>query len=323
MSILDALKDEQAEIQALEKDSGSIPQEGPAQPPSQAPEPEAQAQEQGEPEAEPEFTPENRGQFIRRREYEQANEARKQAEARRAEVEAKYAQDMAKLNERFQVVAQTLAQGQPRQAEQPKPVEIPDVNTDPIGHFQAKTALLERQLEEAKQKFGAVEQTSQQEQQLRRVGEAVRNAEAEYAKAVPDYPQSQEYLMSQWAAEADAAGLPREQVIRARALEIAAHAGRTGMNPAELAYKLAGSRGYRKADASQPTQQRQPAGPSIETLQRGMNASRSPSSAPGRAAAGELSAEAILRMEDAEFAKKFGGRDNAAWEKLFLSGGRA
>ena len=26
---------------------------------------------------------------------------------------------------------------------------------------------------------------------------------------------------------------------------------------------------------------------------------------------------------DAEFAKKFGGRDNAAWEKLFLSGGRA
>lgn len=320
MSILDALKDEAAEIQALEKDTAPASPGTADQPQAQAPEPEAQ--EQPEPEAEPEFTPENRGQFIRRREYEAANEARKQAEARRAEVEAKYAQDMAKLNERFQVVAQTLAQGQPR-AEQPKPVEIPDVNVDPIGHFQAKTALLERQLEEAKQKFGAVEQTSQQEQQLRRVGEAVRNAEAEYAKAVPDYPQSQEYLMSQWAAEADAAGLPREQVIRARALEIAAHAGRTGMNPAELAYKLAGSRGYRKADASQPTQQRQPAGPSIETLQRGMNASRSPSAAPGRAAAGELSAEAILQMEDAEFAKKFGGRDNAAWEKLFLSGGRA
>lgn len=318
MSILDALKDEQAEIQALEKDTAPASPGTADQPPAQAPEPEAQ--EQTEPEAEPEFTPENRGQFIRRREYEAANEARKQAEARKAEVEAKYAQDMAKLNERFHVIAQTLAQGQPR-AEQPKPVEIPDVNVDPIGHFQAKTALLERQLEEAKQKFGAVEQTSQQEQQLRRVGEAVRNAEAEYARAVPDYPQSQEYLMNQWAAEADAAGLPREQVIRARALEIAAHAGRTGMNPAELAYKLAGSRGYRKADAAQPTQQRQAAGPSIETLQRGMNASRSPSSAPGRAAAGELSAEAVLRMDEAEFGKKFGGRDNPLWEKIAM--GRA
>ena len=320
MSILEALKDEQAEIQALEKDA-PLPQEVSAQPPAQAPEPDAQTQDQPEPEAEPEFTPENRGQFIRRREYEAANEARKQAEARKAEVEAKYAQDMAKLNERFHVIAQTLAQGQPR-AEQPKPVEIPDVNVDPIGHFQAKTALLERQLEEAQKKFGAVEQSSQQEQQLRRVGEAVRNAEAEYARAVPDYPQSQEYLMSQWAAEADAAGLPREQVIRARALEIAAHAGRTGMNPAELAYKLAGSRGYRKADGAQSqSQQRQAAGPSIETLQRGMNASRSPSSAPGQAAPGELSAEAILRMEDAEFGKKFGGRDNPLWEKIAM--GRA
>lgn len=324
MSILDALKDEAAEIQALEKDTAQVSPET-SQPPAQAPEPDEQPQDQSEPESEPEFTPENRGQFIRRREYEAANEARKQAEARRAEVEAKYAQDMAKLNERFQVVAQTLAQGQPR-AEQPKPVEIPDVNTDPIGHFQAKQAVLEQKLAEYEKKFGAVEQTSQQEQQLRRVGEAVRNAEAEYAKAVPDYPQSQEYLMSQWAAEADAAGLPREQVIRARALEIAAHAGRTGMNPAELAYKLAGSRGYQKANGQQQQaqpQQAQQRGPSIETLQRGMNASRSPSSAPGRAAAGELSAEAILRMEDAEFAKKFGGRDNAAWEKLFLSGGRA
>lgn len=320
MSILDALKDEQAEIQALEKDTAPASPGTADQPPAQAPEPSEQV-DQPEPEAEPEFTPENRGQFIRRREYEAANEARKQAEARKAEVEAKYAQDMAKLNERFHVIAQTLAQGQPR-AEQPKPVEIPDVNVDPIGYFKAENEQLRQQVKEFNEWRKSQQTQSEQTVQMQRVGEAVRNAEAEYARAVPDYPQSQEYLMSQWAAEADAAGLPREQVIRARALEIAAHAGRTGMNPAELAYKLAGSRGYRKADAQQQqTQQRQAAGPSIETLQRGMNASRSPSSAPGRAAAGELSAEAILRMEDAEFGKKFGGRDNPLWEKIAM--GRA
>lgn len=314
MSILDALKDEQAEIQALEKDSGPIPQEGPAQPPSQAPEPEAQ--EQPEPEAEPEFTPENRGQFIRRREYEQANEARKQAEARKAEVEAKYAQDMAKINERLA----TVFAAQQRQPEAPKPVEIPSRDVDPIGHFEVKNQILEQRLAEFEKKFGQVEQVSQQTEQLRKVGDAVRNAEVEYTKSVPDYPHAQEYLMSQWAAEADAAGMPREQVIRARALEIAAVAGQRGLNPADLAYKLAGSRGYKRTDAQAQTQQRQ-TGPSIETLQRGMKASVSPSNAPGRAAPGELSAEALLRMDDAEFGKKFGGRDNALWEKVAM--GRA
>lgn len=320
MSIIDALKDEAAEIQALEKDTVPASPGSTDQPPAQAPEPDQQAQAdrpEPEAEAEPEFTPENRGQFIRRREYETANEARKQAEARAREVEARYAQDMAKINERLASVF--AAQQQQRQPEAPKAPELPDINTDPIGHFQAKTALLERQLEETRARFGTIEQTTQQTEQLRKVGDAVRNAEVEYTKSVPDYPQAQEYLMSQWAAEADAAGMPREQVIRARALEIAAVAGQRGMNPAELAYKLAGSRGYRKADA-QP-QPRPQQGPSIETLQRGLKASVSPSNAPGRAAPGELSAEALLRMDDAEFGKKFGGRDNPLWEKVAM--GRA
>ena len=321
MSILDALKDEAAEIQALEKDTAPASPGTADQPPAQAPEPSEQV-DQPEPEGEVEFTPENRGRFIRRSEYEAANEARKQAEARRAEVEAKYAQDMAKLNERLAAIAQGAMQQQ-RQPEAPKAPELPDINVDPIGHFQAKTALLERQLEETRAKFGTIEQTTQQTEQLRRVGEAVRNAEVEYAKAVPDYPKAQEFLMRQWAAEAEAAGLPAEQVIRARALEIAAHAGQTRKNPAELAYGLAKARGYSAQQQQAPAPARPQQGPSIETLQRGMNASRSPSSAPGQAAPGELSAEAILRLEDAEFAKKFGGRDNAAWERLFLGGGRA
>lgn len=319
MSILDALKDEAAEIQALEKDTAPASPGSADQPPAQAPEPSEQAADQQEPEGEVEFTPENRGRFIRRSEYEAANEARKQAEARRAEVEAKYAQDMAKLNERLAAIAQGAMQQ--RQPEAPKAAELPDINVDPIGHFQAKTAFLERQLEETRAKFGTIEQTTQQQEQLRRVGEAVRNAEVEYAKSVPDYPQAQEFLMRQWAAEAQAAGLPAEQVIRARALEIAAHAGNAKKNPAELAYNLAKARGYAGAQPQTPAPVRQPVGPSIETLQRGMSASRSPSSAPGQAAPGELSIDKLLQMDDAEFGKKFGGRDNPLWEKVAL--GRA
>lgn len=317
MSIIDALKDEASEIQALEKDTAPASPGTADQPPAQAPEPSEQV-EQPEPEGEVEFTPENRGRFIRRSEYEAANNERKQALERAREVEARYAQDMAKINERLA----TVFAAQQRQPEAPKAPELPDINTDPIGHFQAKTALLERQLEETRAKFGTIEQTNQQTEQLRKVGDAVRNAEVEYTKSVPDYPHAQEYLMSQWAAEADAAGMPREQVIRARALEIAAVAGQRGLNPADLAYKLAGSRGYKRTDAQAQTQQRQ-TGPSIETLQRGMKASVSPSNAPGQAAPGTLTGEALLRMDEAEFGKKFGGRDNAAWEKLFLGGGRA
>ncbi len=319
---IDALKDEEAEIQALEKDAGQASPETSALPPSQAPEPEPVETDAPEIEGE-ELDGDNRGRFIRRAEYKAAEDARKAAESRVREVEARYAQDMAKLNERMAIVAQNLSQPA-RPAQEQKPVELPDINTDPIGHFQAKNALLEQKLAEVDRFRQQQTQQGEQAEQLRRVGEAVRNAEVEYAKTVPDYPQAQEHLMRQWMAEADAAGMPHEQVIRARALEIAAVAGQRGMNPADLAYKLATSRGYAKTAPQQQTQQAQPqSGPSIETLTRGIQAAKSGSAAPGRAAPGQMSAEALLQMEDAEFAKKFGGRDNTAWAKLMGGGGRA
>jgi len=322
---IDALKDEADEIQALEKDAGQVPPNEAAQPPAQAPEPESETAEADAPEPEAEeveFSPENRGQFIRRSQYTAAEEARKAAEARMREVQAAYAADMAKVNERLAIVAQSMAQGPARQpAQEQRQIEIPDINTDPIGHFQAKNALLEQKLAEVDQFRKQQTQQTEQTTQLQRVGEAVRNAEVEYTKTVPDYPKAQEYLMQQWIAEADAAGMPHEQVIRARALEIAAVAGQRGMNPADLAYKLAGSRGYKKAAPVQP--QTQQTGPSIETLSRGVQAARSPSAAPGRAAPGQMSAEALLQMDDADFAKKFGGRDNPNWAKLMGGGGRA
>lgn len=318
---IEALKDEEAEIQALEKDAGQASPETAPLPSAQAPEPVDQPEPEHE--GEVEFTPENRGRFIRRSEYDGANEARKQAETRAREVEAKYAHDMSKLNERMAIVAQSLAQGPRPQAQEQRAPELPDINTDPIGHFQAKNAQLEQKLAEVDRFRQQQTQQGEQVEQLRRVGEAVRNAEVEYTRAVPDYPQAQEHLMKQWMAEADAAGMPHEQVIRARALEIAAVAGQRGMNPADLAYKLATSRGYAKGGQQQPAPQPQhQTGPNIETLTRGVNAARSPSTAGGRAVPGQMSAEALLQMDDNDFAKKFGGRDNTAWAKL-MGGGRA
>ena len=210
----DVLSDELNEIAELEK-----------QTPAKA-EPEVKAEpEPKEPErlAEPEehedtVEVDNKGRFVRYGALHAERQERKKAEARAKDFESRYAQeaaqrasDLAKLNERLAIIAQGRVQ-----QDAPRAPELPDVNTDPIAHFQARDEQRQKELNELRDRQKTQDQASEQSTQMQRIGAEVRRLEAEYESTTPDYRQAQQHLVKAWEAEAAIAGRPAEDVIRAR-----------------------------------------------------------------------------------------------------------
>lgn len=300
----DVLAAEAAEIAELEKQASLNPAKGDApEPPAEDPEQELTDDPAPEPTPQAKLNP---GQIVRRRDFLDQKERREAAERKAQDLEARYAQDMSKVNERLAVLAQSYAP----KAEAPPAPEIPDVNADPIGHFQAKDAQRERELNELREWKKSTAQTSEHADKLQRIGHEVNRLEAEFTRATPDYPAAQQHLFKTWEAEAAVAGVSVAEAIRSRSWEIVQIAGRTGQNPADLAYKLAMARGYAKANGAGPR-----ANPTIDTLARGVAASKSTSAAPGQAAPGVPTIDALLKMDDDEFASKFAARGSKEWDR--------
>ena len=303
----DVLANEAAEIAELEKDDAPQPK---AADPALKPEAQAPQPEQEQPEAE-EGESENEGQFARKAALKALREERDAAHRARQEMEARYAADMAKANERLAAILQNATQ---RQAEQPKAPEIPDINTDPIGHFQAKQAYLEEQLREARGFQQQQVQMTQQQAHLQKIGAEVSRLEQEFTKVTPDYPQAQQFLFNTWAREAEVLGVSPEEAVRFYSMQIVRSAAQKNENPAQVAYKLAKDRGYAGTQPKPQAQPTQPQGPNLDTIQKGLAASKSTSVAPGKAPpSGTPTIEALLAMDDEDFAKHYGSRDASKW----------
>ena len=297
----DLLADEAAEIAELEKPETEQKAADPAlKPQAEAADPAPQEEEQ---------EADNEGQFVRKGDFKALRQKAEAAERAKQEMEARYAADMARLNERLAIIAQ-----QTTQREQPRAPEIPDINTDPIGHFQAKQAILEKQLEEARGFQQKQVQMTEQQQHLQKIGAEVSRLEQEFAKVTPDYTQAQQHLFNTWAAEAQLLGAQPEEAIKFWSMQIVQRAAQQGKNPAQVAYEMAKQRGYAGAQPKAPTQTQQPTGPNLDTIQRGLAASKSTSAAPGKAPpSGTPTIEALLQMDDEDFAKQYGSRDASKW----------
>lgn len=316
----DVLADEMSAIQELEQGGQQPAQQQPqtqqqSEPQQQVQADPQQSQPQGEDDA-VEIEENNKGRFVRHGAFHQERERRKQAEARAAEAEKRYAADMSKAQERLAIIAQAGLRPQvQQQVQQP---QIPDVNQDPIGHFQAKTALLERELAEARNWQKSQQHQSEQVDTMQRIGSEVTRLETEFTRSNADYPQAQAHLFETWKAEAAVAGVSPEEAIRARSLEIVQLAARSNRNPAELAYQLAKARGYQMKTAQpQPAQQQTQQQPSVDLdrIAKGQALAKSSSTAPGKAASGVPTIEALLAMDDTEFAEQYGDRGSPKWNK--------
>lgn len=257
----------------------------------------------------------NKGEFVRREALRAEREKRKARDRELKEVQAKYAQDMARANERLTQIMEAqqraMMQQQAPVRQAPQQPEIPAVDVDPIGHFQAKLEAQERRLAEY-EAFKAEQVKSQQAvTQEQRIIAEVQRLEEEFRANQPDYNDAQQALADSWRAEARAAGLPEQAVVKQRIWEIINVAAQQNANPGKIAYELARARGYQPNAATRPAQQ--PQGPSLDTLRRGVESSRSSNTVPSSAPSATPALDALLAMDEFDLMDSLKGNK---WEKL-------
>lgn len=212
------------------------------------------------------------------------------------------------LEERTNLLLQSLARGGAPQQQQV--AEIPQLDKDPVG-FMVTT--LQRQGDIIQQLVQSEQQRNQfiqQSQSVVTLQQRARALEQEFAATNPDYNQAADHLVKARNAELMAVGYAdpamRQQIIAQEALQIANQAAQMGGNPAEMIYRLAELRGYRKPTNGNGTTQTDdsvsaPAA-RIANTAAAQQENRSLSNTRGGAPV-PLTAQRLLEMPYDEFAK--------------------
>ena len=308
-------------------DPEPTPAPSPATPPAPAPTPEPPKStpdpaKTPDPAAAP-TTPEPVDDKKRMVEYGALHEERERRKAERLRAE-KAEQELARLSGRFATLEELA-----RAAAQPAPQPVPDVNTDPIAHFQAELAARDQKIAQ----FENWQRQQQQQIQEQQVIVQVRNhavaAEAEFAKTTPDYQEAATYVQMVRNAQLEAIGISdpgqRQQQLAMEALNLAAGAAQRGQNPAAIIYQMAKASGWSPKPAASALAAPAPAVPAappppdpagakkLETVAKGQVANTSLGKLNGGAPV-ETSIETLLKMSDEDFDAATKGD---AWRKLF------
>ena len=302
---------------AAEPTPDPAPATPPAAEPTPAPAPDAPAAP--DPSA-PAATPEPVDDKKRMVEYgalHEERERRKQEQARAQKAE----QELARLSGRFatlEELARAAAQ-QSDPAQQP-----PDVNLDPVGHFQAALADRDRKIAQFEQWARQQQQQQQEQQQIMTIRQHAMTGEAEFAKATPDYQEAANYVQMVRNAQLEAIGITdpaqRQQQLAYEALNLAAGAMQRGQNPAAIVYQMAKASGWMSKPAptqpaAAPAAVPDPAGAKkLATVAAGQVANQSIGKLNGQAAPISTSLEDVLKMSDEDFAKKYSKPED--WRKL-------
>src|SRR5690606_38591043 len=139
-----------------------------------------------------------------------------------------------------------------------------------------------------------------------RIAAAARADAQRFVQERPDFQDAYRYLYETRAAEYRALGYPEQHIrfaMEQEELQTAAMALQGNRSPAEIFYQLALARGYRPKEGGADPNGGNPAAAKLERVASGQKANRSLSSAGGGAADGSLSIEALLKMDEDEYAK--------------------
>jgi hypothetical protein len=230
------------------------------------------------------------------------HEARKEGQElreRMARMETLWQQSQAERRQEAARVQQQAQQGQ-----------IPDFDSDPIGHLRAQNAILEQNM---RQMQGQSQESMRQQEEARQTHAMLENYAAqtrEFAKTAPDRDDAYQFLVDHRDKELQALGFadPVQRQARLQYEEgfIAANAMRQGLNPAAAMYEAAKLRGYVKKGSAVGDER-------LARIVKGQKNSASLGAVKGAGEGdGGLSLEALASMSGEEFDK--------AWEKARKSG---
>lgn len=211
------------------------------------------------------------------------------------------------LDERMNMLLQRMGQAQPQQPAQQTP-QLPELDKDPIGHFDARMRAYEAHLAQVAQTLATQNQQSQQAQVVGTIQQRALAMEREFASQTPDYVNAVGFLAEARHKELAAAGYgdpaERQAVVAQEAFAMAARALQDGANPAARLYELAKIRGYGASPAAPAAPVQQPPAPEerIQQISRGQQQSRSLGSVRGTAPP-PLTAQRVADMSQDEFEK--------------------
>ncbi len=252
-----------------------------------------------------------------KRVFELTEKAQKAEEARiAAEQRAAVAESV--TNERLRLLteaAQAALQPTLTAPVAPPPVEIPDINTDPVGHFKARLELADRQAAERDailKGFAEQQQQAQQFAELKAWGSA---QEAAFAAKEPSYNEAINFLLdrrkSQLAVMNVVDPVEQQKVVMSDITQIAIRSRAEGADFGERMYKLAEAYGFQKKAAAPAA----PAVPAIPSIEAGLPAAERVARAEagransvtianvGASTPVSFSPEKIGNLSDAQFAK--------------------
>lgn len=229
----------------------------------------------------------------------------------RKEYSNKLKETEAKLSQ-FETLREELLEiRRQKQAEASKKFE-----EDPVGALKERTDQLNAELSSVKQaqeegkKLTA--QQVEQQKQMQELWNETQKQTAEYAKEHEDYKDAVDFVMGQWARQAQVLGYTSQQqldnALTAQAMAMAKHAMDRGQNPGQVVHELAKAWGFspKKAETPKPTVEE-----TINKLEKGQQAAKSLSSG-GQPASGELSLKDIEDMSDQDFDKLWSDMERTA-----------
>lgn len=240
--------------------------------------------------------------------------------ARIQEIEAENQRNrevMARFQERVQVAREQEALRQQQLAAQQQQPQLPDPETDPVGHWRARTAMLEQYVQNvAQQQQQQVEQVRQTQEYGQQVM-AVQGMVSQFATQNPDYFDALAFVRERRDADLINLGYSdpqaRAQVIANESEMIVRSALANGQNPAANIWQLAHAWGWapaRQQQAPAPQQQaqrqapaprQQPQGDPVDRMRRAQRAAQTLSDA-ALTTVGEMpSLEGLLTLPESEF----------------------
>lgn len=270
---------------------------------------------------------------------------RQQVEKELAEFRTKAAADTARLEGRFQLIQEALAQQQPQPQQQtealPEVGPAPDMATDPAGYMRWQSGLIERlgkQVETLESRQRGVQQQTEQERQMGELAQWGRASEQQFHQQQPDYGEAVNHLRTARVAQLNIMGI-RDPVMQHNAIQqdvnaMAAVARQQGLSLGQMIYELAKNVGYvprearTAAPAAPPAVEPQPAPQAptdaqrLATMQRGQQIATTVGSS-GTAPQVAASPQQIANMSDEAFEEMLGkinkmkGGRNAALRQVF------
>jgi len=243
------------------------------------PEVEAQIETQAEPAPKPKLVP-----------LEALHEARGMTKQLREQLQ-RSEQSRQQMEARLQQMMERLA---------PPAPQAPAFDENPAENLRHEVTQTKAQLEQ----LTTHQRQQQQEQQF---ASWYQNEAARFESQTPDFRDAYNSFIQARASELENAGLPAAEIakrVRQEEMMLATTAAQVGMNPAQLIYQTAVSKGYKRAQAPAPQTNK------LEQVANGIKSSKSLSQVRGSAPE-NLTLEYLANMPDHEF-RQFSNDDKWA-----------